>query len=157
MWEGKASIGVCNYLINSANNPHVKFAMFDSLDVKEAEASLKLLCATHKKEAVHFKTYSFFPNENPTISIDIATSSPLIELQAIIHDSFKKFGKEDGRRYFDNGIWTPNCQLTIGIDKIKLGTAVSYLCEMRLPFDGVLERIGIIEFHPAKQLCSYML
>ena len=28
LWQGMADSGVCDYLINSANNPHIKFAVF---------------------------------------------------------------------------------------------------------------------------------
>ena len=37
LWQGMADFGVCNYLINSANNLHIKFVIFNELDVKSAE------------------------------------------------------------------------------------------------------------------------
>lgn len=40
------------------------------------------------------------------------------------------------------------------ICKAKLYTAISYLSETVLPFNGQLEKIGVIEYYPAKQLFS---
>ena len=49
LWQGMANSGVCNYLINSANNPHIKFAIFNELDIKSVEKSLRLLSEKTKK------------------------------------------------------------------------------------------------------------
>jgi len=157
LWQGMADSGVCNYLINSANNPHIKFAIFNELDIKSAEKSLHLLSEKTKKIKIHFKTYSFYPNDMPFVCIDIAVSFPILELHTEISNMFDESDKKDSRNFFDHGIWKPDCQLTRAFDKSKLVNAINYLSGTKLPFDGFLERIGLIEFHPAKQLFSYNL
>jgi hypothetical protein len=155
LWQGMADINVCDYLINSANNPHIKFAMFNELDIESAENSICLLTGRIDKISIHFKTYSFYPNDKPFICIDIAVSLPILELQAEIQNNCSAYAINDTRGFFKQGIWKPDCQLTRAIDKAKLTNAVSYLSETQLPVDGVLERIGLIEFYPAKQLFSH--
>ena len=157
LWQGMADSQVCNYLINSANNPHIKFAIFDKLDVESVEKNLPLLSEKTKKIKIHFKTYSFYPNEQPFLCIDIAVSFPILELHMKINNIFNEGDMKDTRKYFEQGIWKPDCQLTRAFDKTKLINAINYLAETKLPFDGFLERIGLIEFHPAKQLFSYNL
>jgi len=157
LWQGMADSGVCNYLINSANNPHIKFAVFDELDIKSVEENLHLLSEKTKKIKIHFKTYSFYPNEQPFVCIDIAVSFHILELHTEILKIFNENDVKDSRNFFEQGIWKPDCQLTRAFDKTKLINAINYLAETKLPFDGFLERIGLIKFHPAKQLFSYDL
>ena len=157
LWQGMADANVCNYLIQSANNPHIKFYMFDELNGQLAKKSLYALSQRREKINVHFKTYSFYPNDTPFICIDIAVSKPILEIQEEIQREYSKYVTSDTRGFFEHGVWKPDCQLTRGVHKEKLANAVNYLSETHLPFDGVLDRIGIIEFHPAKQLFSYEL
>jgi hypothetical protein len=157
LWQGMVDAEVCDYLINSANNPHIKFAIFNELDIKSVEKGLHLLSEKTKKIKIHFKTYSFYPNEQPFLCIDIAVSFPILELHKEIQNIFNENDVKDSRNYFEQGIWKPDCQLTRPFDKTKLVKAINYLAETKLPFDGILERIGLIEFHPAKQLFSYDL
>lgn len=157
LWKGLADIGVDDYLINSANNPHIKFAMFDSLELDLAQKELHELSKKVQKINIHFKKYGIYPNYNPFITIDIADSIEIIKLHMDIQKIFNKFGNEDNRGYFVPGIWKPDCQLTVSFDKAKLATAINYISRTDLPFNGQLKKIGIIEFHPAKQLISYEL
>lgn len=155
LWRGLADIGVDDYLINSANNPHIKFAMFESMDLKLAEKEIHLLSEKIKKINIHFKKYGVYPTDNPFLTLDIADNIEIMNLHMEIQKTFNEFGTKFNSDYFTSGIWKPDCQLTISFDKSKLYTAVNYLVGTSLPFDGCLEKVGIIEFHPAKQLFSY--
>jgi hypothetical protein len=131
--------------------------MFNDLDIETAEKNLSLLANQVNKINVQFKTYSFYPNEKPFICIDIAVSMPILNIQAEICKTIGSDAVNDARGFFEQGIWKPDCQLTQPFDKSKLIIAINYLSHKDLPFDGMLERIGLIEFHPAKQLFSYEL
>jgi hypothetical protein len=157
LWKGLADVGVDDYLINSSNNPHIKFGMFESLDLEIAQKELHLLSEGIKKINIHFKKYGIYPNDNPFITIDIAENIEVIKLHMKVQELFDKFINIDSENYFVKGIWKPDCQLTVSFDKRKLGAAVNYLSETTLPFNGQLVKIGIIEFYPAKQLFSYEL
>ena len=160
LWKSMADIGVCDYLINSANNPHIKLAMYHSLNIEQAKEDLNELCNKQYKTDVHFKSYSFYPGDEPFICLDASPSYKLLDLQAKVNEVCDISGEKDNRGFFDNGIWKPDCQLTVRIYKerlAKIEKATRFLCETELPFDGVLERIGIIEFHPAEQLFDFSL
>ena len=157
LWQGMADSEVCNYLINSANNPHIKFAMFDFIDVEAVKRKLEQLTKTTRQIDVHFKSYSFYPILNPFFCIDIAVTKPILELHSQILKECSEYTDDNLMVNFKHGVWKPDCQLTIRFDKSKLVPAVNYLSETQLPFDGKLEKIGLIEFHPAKQMFSYEL
>lgn len=157
LWKGLADIGVDDYLINSSNNPHIKLAMFETLDLEAAQQELYRLTEKMQKINIHFKKYGIYPNDKPFITIDIAENIEVIKLHMKVQELFDKFINKDSENYFVPGIWKPDCQLTVSFDKRKLGAAINYLSETTLPFNGKLEKIGIIEFYPAKQLFSYEL
>ncbi len=157
LWTGMAEIGVDNYLINTEKNPHFKFTMYEDLNVNEAEKAISSIAKIMEKIPIQFKTYSFYPNEKPFICIDMAVTHSILDLQADIRGRCDQFGKLYDINYFDQGIWKPDCQLTIGFGKEKLKKSVEFLSNTELPIDGIIERIGVIEFHPAKQLSSYEL
>lgn len=157
LWKGFADIGVDDYLINSHNNPHIKFAMFDSIDLELVQRKLQLLSERFQKIKLHFKKYGIYPNDNPFLTIDIADNIEIMKLHVEIQNMFNIFGSKANQEYFVPAIWKPDCQLTVSFNKEKLPTAVNYLCETALPFNGQLEKIGVIEFYPAKQLFSYEL
>ena len=129
LWKGLADIGVDDYLINSENNPHIKFAMFDSIDLKCAKKELSLLSQKIQKINIHFKKYGIYPTDKPFITIDIAENINIINLHAEIQKIFNILGKKDERGYFAPGIWKPDCQLTVSFDKVKLSTVVNYLAD----------------------------
>ena len=93
LWEGMAKAGVNDYLIKSENNPHIKFAMYEDLNLDEAKPLLENIAGKTKAIPVQFKTYSFYPNEKPFISIDVAVSSEILNLQKEIRNSCDRHAK----------------------------------------------------------------
>lgn len=157
LWGGMAKIGVDNYLINSNNNPHFKFMMYEDLDLINAENSLEQIAEKQIELPIQFKSYSFYPNNKPFINIDIAVTEEILELQKTIRNQCDRYAKPFDVDFFDSGIWKPDCQLTIEFEKQKLSKGIEYLANTQLPFKGNICRLGIIEFHPAKQIVAYEL
>lgn len=154
LWSGMGKIGVDDYLIRSENNPHFKFVMYEDLKIDKAEQALCSISKNFKKIPIQLKTYSFYPNENPFVCIDIAVTHFILNLQTEIRNQCDQFGKLLDNNYFDQGFWKPDCQLTIGFEKEKLKNAIDFLSETKLPINGFIDRIGLLEFHPARQIFS---
>ena len=133
------------------------FLSAKSEDIDKIKEVLFSLSKTISKFPIHFKTYNFYPNEKPFISIDMAAAKQILDLQTKIRSECDRYGELFGFDVFNEGIWKPDCQLTIEISKEKLLKAIAILLDTELPFNGTLERIGVIEFHPAKQLFSFDL
>ncbi len=153
MWQFMADAGIDDYLAASENDPHFKFDIFETIDMEFVKSELESIACSYNKIPLHFKKFGFYPKKDkPFITLDIAENTEVIDLQRILHTQFAYSCQEDSRGYFTPGIWKPDIQLTISFDKVKLPLAVSILNEMDLPFDGMLQSVGLIEFHPAKQL-----
>lgn len=157
IWKNLMFNEIDDYLYNSENNPHIKFAMYEDVDEARAADIMKIIADKTKPIDVIFKSYSFYPNERPFLNIDMAVSAELLELQSVIRERCDKYSELLPIDFFDAGIWKPDCQLTIEIDAAKLTVAVECLYKTKLPIKGKLERIGLIKFHPAKQLIDFEL
>lgn len=157
LWQDLMINGVDDYLYNSENNPHIKFVMYEDFEEINIVDEIRNIAKQTKAIDVVFKSYSFYPNEQPFLNVDMAVSMELLRLQAKIREKCDKFSELLPIDFFDIGIWKPDCQLTREIDESKLTNAVNCLYERKLPIKGKLERIGLIKFHPAKQVVNFDL
>lgn len=129
----------------------IKFAMYEDFKEINIVDEIRNIAKQTKSIDVVFKSYSFYPNEQPFLNIDMAVSMELLRLQAEIREKCDKFSELLPIDFFDLGIWKPDCQLTREIDETKLMNAVNCLYGRKLPIKGKLERIGLIKFHPVKE------
>lgn len=157
LWHTLAINGVDDYLYYSENNPHIKFAMYEDFEEVQGIEVIKKIAQKTIQIDVIFKSYSFYPNEQPFLNIDMAVSMELLKLQSEIRENCDNYSKLFPIDFFDRGIWKPDCQLTREIDESKLIDAIKCLQERKLPIKGKLERIGLIKFHPAKQIVNFDL
>lgn len=157
LWKLLAENNICDYLYTSQNSPHIKFSTYADLDLDNTIHTLSEFVPMHDRFDIHFKNYGFYPNKKPIIFLDTSASNHILNFQIEINETIKKFGKKFDFDYFDPGIWKPDCFLTIGIDKNKLPKAISLLGGTHLSFNGIMESIGIIEFHPAKKIIEFPL
>lgn len=157
IWKELADAELCSYLHESENNPHIKLGMYDQLNLELAEKILRKVSKTTKRQRVRFKNIGIYPNEKPIVFLDISATSSILELQKQVYSLFKSNPHKIRSNYFEEGIWKPDCFLTISIEQERLQKAMDVVMRLKLPFDGCIERIGIIEFHPARQLYSYSL
>lgn len=157
LWNGMADIGIDDYLINSGNSPHFKLAMYESIHIEKVKMLVRDIALNYAKIPIQFKSFSFYPNERLFVNIDIAVSFEILALQKKIRTECDINSKMFNINYFDPGIWKPDCQLTTEFDKEKLPVAMKYLSNTELPFNGMINRLGIIKFYPAEQIASYEL
>ncbi len=155
IWKDLAEADVDDYLYKSENNPHIKLGMYDELMVGKAEEILEGLSKTTKRQKVQFKNIGIYPNEKPIVFLDISATSSVLDLQKQVQSLFRHNPHEIGSDYFDEGIWKPDCFLTMSIEPEKLQRAIDIVIRVKLPFEAFIERIGLIEFHPAQQIFSY--
>ena len=155
IWRILSDNSVDDYLINSENDPHFKFYMCDEIgnDINKIKNAISKIVTNNNELKLHFKKFGFYPNkEKPFITLDIADNSSVIQLFNEIHAAFNKCTDQNYANYFSQNIWKPDIQLTTSIDSRILSTAIEILNDVDLPFDGYLCSIGLIEFHPAKQV-----
>ena len=155
IWKGLSEKDIDDYMIKSANDPHFKLVMYANLDIKSTSDILKRIASESCFMNLFIKNYSFYLTHNYVISLNIASSTELLNFQQNIKIKLDPVGKALPVDYFDKGKWQPDCPLTTSsfpMKKEKLSKAAEYLSTIELPINGWLEKIGIIEFHPAKKI-----
>lgn len=118
LWQDLMINGVDDYLYHSENNPHIKFAMYENLEEVNIVDEIRSIAKQTKSIDVVFKSYSFYPNEQPFFNIDMAVSMELLRLQTEIREKCDKFSELLPIDFFDMGVWKPDCQLTREIDEV---------------------------------------
>jgi hypothetical protein len=157
VWKELAEADVCDYLYRSENDPHIKLGMYDGLDVEKAKQRLSYLASNSEMQKIHFKNIGVYPGEKRIVFLDISATMAILELKQKVQSLFDDESQEIGANYFLAGIWKPDCFLTMSIEREKLPRAIDVTMNLPLPFDGFIEQIGVIEFHPARKLFSFPL
>nr|WP_239004841.1 2'-5' RNA ligase family protein [Paenibacillus tepidiphilus] len=118
---------------------------------------LEQFCRECQRLNLHFKNYGLYPGKQPVLFLDVSATIELLELQMAVRRTLSGFGQEMEGDYFEPGIWKPDCYLTTGFEPDRLNEAIHILNQEPLPFDGYLERIGLIKYYPAEQCYDYRL
>lgn len=63
VWKELADTQIAPYLYESPNRPHIKLAIFEGLNLPEAETRLKTLAAETPALPLDFKQVGIFPNQ----------------------------------------------------------------------------------------------
>ena len=160
IWKGLAENNIDDYMYKSENDPHFKLSMYADLDLKSASEILDEIISKNSCIDLIIKNLSFYFTNNYVISLNIASSTELLDFQQNVKMNFDLVGKSLPDDYFDRGKRQPECPLTTSsfpMKKEKLSKAAEYLSTVELPISGRLEKIGIIEFHPAKKITTVPL
>ncbi|MGA9398084.1 MAG: 2'-5' RNA ligase family protein [Anaerolineaceae bacterium] len=59
--------------------------------------------------------------------------------------------------YYRPGHWIPHCTLAMEFDDDKLPKALDIACHLKLPLNGLISGVGVIEFRPVKHLFAFPL
>jgi hypothetical protein len=161
IWKGFAENNIDDYMHKSVNDPHCKLAINTSLDLGSATDILKEITSANCSISIVIKDYSFYiSNSHYVLSFNMASSIELLEFQQKVKIKFDLIGKPLPVDYFDRGRWQPDCPLTTSsypMRKENLPVAAEYLSSVELPIDGYIDKLGIIEFHPAKKIITVPL
>ncbi len=155
VWKTYADRRIDPYLYQSDNRPHVKLSMYESFDVEKGRERLRLFAGGNRKFEIQFKLIGIFPLEKPVIFLGAATGREWIDIKLALNDLLGDISTGMSPQYFRLGSWTPDCQLTVGVEKDKLNDALGIAMEIPIPLAGTVTKIGVIEFHPAIRLFSF--
>ncbi len=157
IWKTFADTGLSGYLHESENDPHIKFAMYESIGTDNALKCLEAFTGRFTKPDLHFKNYGIYPGDKPILFLDLSATLQMLELQLEVKTAFSPWGEEAKVNFFDQGIWKPDCFLTNAMDKADVDQAIRILYNTQLPFNGYLTSLGLISFYPARQIGRFAL
>jgi 2'-5' RNA ligase len=124
--------------------PHITLAIYEQIDRTAFSAALHRAVQGHAGLPVVLPSLGVFNNDPPAIFLGVTVSQALLDLHAIVHRLLTAHG-QGPRAYYLPGRWNPHCALAPGMAPAKLAAAMILLSEMKLPLEGSIERLGIID------------
>ena len=157
IWKELDDTGAAPYLHRSANRPHFKLAIYEGLNISTSQQRLQSIAATTAGIPVHFKSLGIFPNDKPTVFLAPSVTPALLNLQSCVGGALRDLGQCPPYNFFLPGHWVPHCLLGFDLEPVKLTGVLESAMHLHLPFDGQIEEIGLVEFHPVKHLFTFPL
>jgi hypothetical protein len=155
IWQEMTDSGVAPYLGNSGNRPHISLALCDELDPGDCERRLKDFAARFKPMPVSFQTIGIFPNT--TVFTGPVVTQELLTLQREVDELLDGCCKWPEFDYYRPGKWIPHCTLAMEFEAGRLNDVLEISSHLKLPLNGQIVGLGVIEFRPVKNLFAFNL
>ena len=150
-WKQLADTSIAPYMHQSGNRPHFTLAIYQSLDLKQAEERINIIASAQNPLSVDFAYIGFFPTIPGTIFLGSTVTNDLLGLHAQVHESMTQIGLNPDPYYLP-GRWMPHCTLALEIEPELTIKVLRVGLHIPLPIHGRIIEVGIIEFRPVKHL-----
>lgn len=142
--------------IDEGTKPHVSLCIYQDIPEQAFTEELRLFARRTKPLGVSLSMVGTFQTERPVIFLSPTGTSGLFALHQAFHDNFAKYA-EAVWDYYRPGIWVPHCTLCMDLSPDMYRRAMEMLEGVQLPIEATFEAVGILEFHPNKQLSVFEL
>ena len=156
MWRQLADRNISCYMLNLGVRPHVSLAVYDRLEFKDARKRLADFAESISPFPLTLSTTGSFSGDNRVLFLGAAANEVLLRVHRDFHRLFERH-KASEREYYLEGRWIPHCTLAERLpNELALGTVIADL-QTQLPIRAIVSEIGIVEFRPVKELCTFAL
>ncbi len=153
IWRELEAAGI-TYMARSGAHPHVSLGIWDALDLPAAQAELAAFA--RELDPVPVTLVSVRTFATGAVFLKPEATPALAALHAGFHRRFAPLGTGAWHDYAPD-LWVPHCTLAMDLTEELMPPALTIARRAPLPFNGHLERIGIVAFRPVKQLCAFDL
>ena len=133
------------FVVAMEGRPHITLGIWDEIDIEKSQTWLRDYATTVKPFEVRFASVGYFANDLTVVFLAPVVTAHLLDLQVGFQNEFRGQVGEAWSN-FRPGWWVPHCTLAQGIERESFSEAMTLSREIELPFDAVLESIGIVEF-----------
>jgi len=155
-WKLMYDKGFSDYLYLSENRPHIKYCVFNEINEEMIKSKLAEYSKRINRINVHFHNIGMYINDELlSVVLEISATIEMLNLQKSICQDFKDSGRFVDENYFDSGIWKPDCFIGVGIPISKSNEMIDELRKWNIQYDGSLQKIGLIQYRPAKIIVEY--
>ena len=142
--------------IDEGTSPHVSLCIYQDLPLDEFEGALRRFAGELRPFDVTFPRVDAFRTAQPVIFLAPEAGTQLLDVHERFHNRFRTY-RERVWQYYRPGVWVPHCTLCMDLSQEMFQAATRLLKDLALPIHARFERIGILEFHPNKQLSVFDL
>jgi 2'-5' RNA ligase len=144
MWKQLADAGVSRTLHDGPYRPHVTLAVFETIDREAFVPAIRQHLSSLRPLPVVFAGLGIFLNDPLTVYLSVTPSDRLLHLHRDVHELLR--GRAQGPTpYYLQDSWTPHATLAFALPRTMLPKAMDLLSAIALPFEGVVDRLGVID------------
>ena len=155
IWQEMTDSGAAPYLGVSGNRPHISLVLCDELDPGDCERRLKDFSTHFKAMPVSFQTLGIFPGT--TVYTGPVVTRELLHLHREVDGLLDGCCKWPAFDYYRPGKWIPHCTLAMEFEASRLNEVLEIASHLKLPLNGQIVGLGVIEFRPVKHLFAFNL
>ena len=156
MWQQLADRNISSYMLNLGVRPHVSLAVYDRLEFEDASDRLASFAGSVSPFSLTLSATGSFTAENRVLFLGTAANEMLLTVHQNFHRLFERH-KDAEWGYYLAPNWVPHCTLAERLpNELALGTVIANL-QTQLPIRAIVSEIGIVEFRPVKELCTFAL
>jgi len=144
IWWTLAEAGLARTLHDGPYRPHVTLAVYDAIDRREFTATLRARLSALEPFPVVFSGLGAFLNKPPTLFLGVTQSKRLRQIHLGVHELLAAVGSGPVAYHLPDS-WNPHCSLALELPGAAFPRAVELLSTLALPFDGMVDRVGIID------------
>ena len=152
IWQEQAESSIAPYLGTSGNRPHISLSLCEELDRVSCQVKLEAWAAGVKSLPVSFQQLGIFPAPGAVVFTGPVVTPELLALQREVDGLLDGCCVWPEFDYYRPGHWIPHCTLAMEFDDSQLPRALEIAGHLKLPLNGSLSGVGVIEFRPVNHL-----
>ena len=142
--------------IDQGTKPHISLGIYNEVKIEDFITELQIFSRKIKSLNVNLSSIGMFVTQEPVIYLAPTVTKELLDIHAKFHSYFEKYKNQAWDYYLPNN-WVPHCTLAMNLDNDMVNRVIEICSKISLPLKAKLDRIGLIEFKPNKQLIEYKL
>ena len=150
LWDEFSTFGASS-MRDGESRPHVSLAVADAVDLPATRQLLDSFARTAKPFSLSLASLGLFPCSERIAYLAPKVTPELLALHGRFFDRFSSVASGIWQLYAP-ATWVPHCTLAIGLLPQQLVPAVDACQAFGLPLACTVAEVGLVEFHPAKQL-----
>jgi hypothetical protein len=136
-------------------SPHVSLALMEKVNIDHLMERLKDFVKGKKPLPVRFYHTGTFLLDSGIVFLAPVVTREILDFHASFHKTISDLTTVS--EYYLPGHWVPHCTLTDHLEPEYFGKVVKVAQDHSLPLKGWLSRIGVIEYPPIKEICTFDL
>uniref|UniRef100_A0A7N0U3B0 Calmodulin-binding protein n=1 Tax=Kalanchoe fedtschenkoi TaxID=63787 RepID=A0A7N0U3B0_KALFE len=155
-WNVLARRQISTQLIEIESRPHITLFSSPAADPTKLENILKTFASKHEPLSLSFSSICSSSSDANLLFLAPTPTLSLLQFHSQLSDALRKEGVEVGDEFRPDS-WIPSCAVAQDVPKSRMAEAFTVLRELRLPVNGYAMDIGLVEFSPVREVCSFAI
>ena len=157
LWQSLVQEGIPSQPLALGARPHISLSAFTNpLDSPLVAKKLEIFARQFEPLSFVLESVDTFPGSNGVVFLAPRVSEGLTEAHRRFHKEFDGYRATASPYYLPKN-WQPHCTVAEDLSSKQVGHAIEICRKAHLPIRGQFVQIGLIEFRPIKEVCSFAL